>query len=550
VQIMAVLALRQGAVAEMATGEGKTLTAGMAAVLAAWRGWPCHVVTANDYLVARDAQLMTPLFTFCGVSVGYVTGEMNAEQRRAGYAAQITYATGQNLLADFLRDQLAMGDARDVRRHLVRAVLAPDRASTEVVMRGLGTAIIDEADSVLVDEAITPLIIAFPAKNEALREGAVAGYRIAAGLERDLHYHVDAVRREVRLLPEGRSRLEDDSQSLPGLWRGTARREDLIRQALLAKELYHRDQQYAVIDDEIVIVDEFTGRLMPGRTWNGGLHQAIEVKEGVPVTDPTEVRARMSFQHYYRHYPILCGMTGTARGIEAELWGTYKLPVIRIPTHRPCQRRVSDDVVFNTTAEKWQAIADDVAVRSQTGQPVLVGTRSIDSSEDLARMLAERGIACQVLNALRLVEEADIIANAGQRGTITIATNMAGRGTDIALGEGVAELGGLHVVATERHVSRRVDLQLFGRSARQGDPGSAATYLSLQDDLPLRMLPHRLLQSLASLTAVPRGQRVLRGVFAWLQTVSERNARRQRWMLLQADIRQRENLAFAGVDNG
>ncbi len=548
-QLMAALALYRGALAQMATGEGKTLTAGLAAVLFAWTGRPCHVITVNDYLVKRDAELQAPLFDISGVSAGCVISGMAPAERRAGYAADVTYATGKEILADFLRDRLALGHAHDPSRRLLQSLLDSEHDTAGgIVMRGLGTAVVDEADSVLIDEAVTPLIIALPAENAPLKDGALAGFRIACGLERGRHYHVDVGQRRVRLTAAGSAALVDAAENLPSLWRGTTRREDLVLQALFAKELFHCDQHYVIDDGKVVIVDEFTGRMMPGRTWSAGLHQAIEAKETVEITDPTEIRARMSFQHFYRHYPHLCGMTGTAQGIAGELWGVYGLPVVRIPTHRPIRRRLAPDRVFAKSEQKWQAVAEAVLACRQRSQPVLVGTRSVEASEALSERLRGRGVECKVLNALHHAEEAAIVATAGQRGATTIATNMAGRGTDIALGEGVGELGGLHVIATERHEAIRVDWQLFGRCGRQGDPGSAAAYLSLDDSLPRRFVPETLRRVAAFLSYWPGGSRLLALGFRPLQWLAQHQARQTRRALLRADLRRREAMAFTAPD--
>ncbi len=552
VQIMGALALHRGYLAEMATGEGKTLTAGLAAVLAGWTRRPCHIVTVNDYLVERDAAWMRPLYGFCGVREGWVAAPMAPPDRQKGYEADVTYVTSKELLADFLRDRLRLGALTNPSRRLIRELLQPrsPAAGGGLVMRGLHTALVDEADSVLIDEAVTPLIISAPRKNSLL-EGAVrlAG-EVAGSLQAGSDYQVNPRYREIELQAAGRAKLDALCGGLPGLWRGHARRDELIRQALTARELFLRDKQYIIANGKVVIVDEFTGRQMPQRTWREGLHQAIEAKEGLAISDPVETMARLSFQRFFRCFVRLAGMTGTAREAAPEFWQIYKLAVVSIPTHRPCLRRQCPDRVFTTEAEKWHAVAQEVTRRRATGQPVLVGTRSVAASEKLARLLAGAGFEFKVLNALRHKEEASIIAVAGEPGRVTIATNMAGRGTDIKLGRGVAALGGLHVLATERHESGRVDRQLYGRAARQGDPGSAQAFVSLEDEILRRYLPAALHGALsqAARSRLPGWQRLAHRAFTLAQSRAQNHAFKQRQSVLAADTWLDESLSFAGLD--
>ncbi|HWX21623.1 MAG TPA: preprotein translocase subunit SecA [Candidatus Binatia bacterium] len=552
VQLMGALALHRGYLAEMATGEGKTLTAGLAAVLAAWTNRPCHVVTVNDYLVERDAQWMRPLYEFCAVRTGWVTAPMGPADRRKGYAADVTYVTSKELLADFLRDRLRLGTVTDPARRLLRELVRPRSSAGDdgVVMRGLHSAIIDEADSVLIDEAVTPLIISAPHKNSLLESAVTAASQIAAALELNADYRLNHRYREVEFSPAGRAKLDSLCQDLPGLWRGTERRGELIRQALVAREFFLRDKQYIIADGKVVIVDEFTGRQMPQRTWRQGLHQAIEAKEGLALSDPSETIARLSFQRFFRCFHRLAGMTGTAREAAFEFWQIYKLPVVAIPTNKPCIREHWPDRVFLDEAAKWQAVAEDVARVQSAGRPVLVGTRSVVASEKLASLLAGKGLECQVLNAVRHQDEAALVAVAGESGRITIATNMAGRGTDIKLGQGVTRLGGLHVLATERHESTRVDWQLFGRAARQGDPGSAQAFVSTEDELVRRYLPGTVSNALrrAVQTRMSAWQKLAHGAFALAQRRAQKQAFRQRQSILQADTWLDESLSFAGSD--
>jgi preprotein translocase subunit SecA len=550
VQLMGALGLHRGYLTEMATGEGKTLTAGVAAVLAGWTRRPCHVVTVNDYLVERDAEWMRPLYTVCGIRVGFVTGPMDPAERAKGYGADLTYVTSKELLADFLRDRLRLGTLTDPPRRLLRELLRPRGPARDgVVMRGLHAAIVDEADSVLIDEAVTPLIISSQRKNEALQEAVTVAQEIVSNLHPPEDYRVNLRYREIELTRQGQTRLASVCASLPGLWRGADRRQELIRQALTARELFHRDKQYIIAENKIVIVDEFTGRQMPQRTWREGLHQAIEAKEGLPVSDPSETMARLSFQRFFRCFHRLSGMTGTAREAAGEFWQIYRLPVITIPTNKPCIRQHWPDRVFPNESAKWEAVVSEVQRLHATGRPVLVGTRSVAASERLAAMLTACGLDFRLLNAVRHRDEAAIVAMAGQRGRITIATNMAGRGTDIVLGEGVAALGGLHVLATERHESTRVDRQLFGRAARQGDPGSAQALVSAEDELIRRYLPRTarnlLLRSLGRSGKVPRS--LARIAFAQAQRKAQHLAFKQRQAVLQADSWLDEALSFAGA---
>ncbi len=554
VQLMGAAALHRGWLAEMATGEGKTLTASLAAILWGWTRRPCHVVTVNDYLVQRDAEWFGPLYRFCGVRVGHVTAAMPPEERRRHYDCDVTYATSKEVVADFLRDSLHLAALRDPTRRLIRRMLRPGSAQLPdgVVMRGLHSAIVDEADSVLIDEAVTPLIISSMRKNDALREAVRTASEITEGLESGADYEINVRYREVDLTEQGRRKLADRCSILPGLWRGPLRRFELVRQALVAREFYHPGRQYIVQDGKVVIVDEFTGRPMPNRTWRAGLHQAVEAKESIEVTDPTDTLARLSFQRFFRLYHRMAGMTGTASEAAGEFWQIYRLPVVTIPPNRPCVRRQDADRIFATEEAKWTAVVEEVLRVHQQGRPVLVGTRSVLNSERVAERLAQRGVHCQVLNAARHAEEAVIVACAGEPGRITIATNMAGRGTDIKLGQGVAANGGLHVLATERHESGRVDRQLFGRAARQGDPGSAQAFVSREDELLRRHLPKRLYTALCRLPSGPHGE--LGAASRVALSIAQRNAQRaafkMRKTVLRTDDWLDESLSFAGSDLG
>ncbi|UCD34975.1 MAG: prepilin peptidase [Nitrospiraceae bacterium] len=549
VQILGALALYRGYLAEMATGEGKSLTACLPAVLAGWTGRPCHIITANDYLAGRDAGSMDPFYSFCGISTGWVSSMMGADERRNNYKKGVVYTTSSEILADFLRDRLRLGGCDSPSRRLIRQMIQPCGSDAGGhVMRGIDTAIVDEADSVLIDEAVTPLIIARPQQNETMTEACRRAMDMTASLESRTDYCVEAKYREITLTDDGRRKVKALCESLPGLWRGGSRREELIVQALTARELYHRDKQYVIQEGRVVIVDEFTGRMMPSRTWQHGLHQAVEAREGLEMTSPSETLGRMSFQRFFRVFRKLSGMTGTARESAAEFWHIYGLPVLTIPTNRPCIRRDLPDRVFCRQDRKQHAIVEDVLSIHETGRPVLVGTRSVRASEELASMLQDRGIPCSLLNAVTHREEAAIVAAAGRQGAVTIATNMAGRGTDIKLGRGVAILGGLHVIAMERHESGRIDRQLFGRCARQGDPGSVQAYISVDDELFQRFVPAPLRRVLAA--AVDRGspgtQRIAQFCLSLAQRSAQRLAYRQRRGVLEMDTWLADALSFTG----
>ncbi|HEV2295672.1 MAG TPA: hypothetical protein VGR35_17625 [Tepidisphaeraceae bacterium] len=488
VQLMGALAMCRGAVAEMATGEGKTLTASLAASIWAWSGKPVHVITVNDYLVARDAELMGPVYRELGLTVGFVTHETTPQERIDHYRRNVVYVTSKELVADFLRDQIALGTLRTSTQTAI-GLMASGQSRAQLTVPGLFKVIVDEADSLLIDEAVTPLIISNSPQDEANADIYRNAHTLAQQLEEGTDFTIDWTVRHVDLTLRGQDRLDELSEQIghAGFWRGKRRREELVTQALSALHCYICDEQYLVTDDQKVqIIDEFTGRVMADRSWRHGLHQAIEVKENVPVTADKENLARLSFQRFFRQYPKMAGMTGTAWEAAPELWQIYHLPVIRIPTNKPCIRELLPTQMFDTMEQKWEAVVNRVVELNDRGVPVLVGTRSVLASQEVSRRLAAQGRAHRVLNATQTAQEAAIVAEAGQEKKITVATNMAGRGTDIILGRGVAEMGGLQVVSTEPHGSFRVDRQLYGRAARQGDPGAAQMFTCAEDDLFLR----------------------------------------------------------------
>jgi preprotein translocase subunit SecA len=392
VQLMGALALHRGMLAEMATGEGKTLTAALAGILAGWTGRPCHIITVNDYLAKRDAEWFEELYAFCGVSVGFVTSILHQEDRARGYAKDVTYTTSKEVVADFLRDRLKLGDQHHPTRRLVHRHLFPQRSHIGLVMRGLHTAIVDEADSVLIDEAVTPLIISSATNNTMMHQVYKQVWGIANALDKDEDYTVDIRYKEVVLKRSAHKKIDEQIHKLPERWRGASRPAELVEQVLNAREFYKKGKQYVVQQNKVVIVDEFTGRMMHNRKWRHGLHQAIEAKEGVPLSPVDQTLARLSFQRYFRLYSKLSGMTGTAHEAGPELWHTYQLPVIRIPSNRPVIRKHLGDKIFPSISTKLDAIVGEVERRHQQGQPVLVGTRNVATSQVLAKRLHAEGL--------------------------------------------------------------------------------------------------------------------------------------------------------------
>lgn len=545
VQILAALGMHEPFIVQMAAGEGKTLSVALAGVLHGWGGLPCHIVTSNDYLAQRDAQLMQPLFSRCGLSVTAVTGEVAPEELAACYAHDVVYGTGKQLLADFLRDQIILCGAVDpLRRRL--GVLRKAAGTRDPVMRGLHVAIVDEADSVLIDEANTPLIISIPEPNALLVEAVTQACSLVDAFQDGLHYSIDPYFRDVTFTEPGEVLLESMTEHLPPMWHAPQRREDLLKQAITARDLFIRDRHYIVEDDKIVIVDESTGRAMPGRTWSYGLHQAIEAREGVTITHPARTLERMSFQGFYRLYHQLSGGSGTLQGVHAELWKTYGVHTLRVPLRVPSALRVQRFRHFATAQARWADLVDTIVALHRTGQAVLVGTRRLSDSEKLQEALLALGLSCAVLNAKHHALEAGIIAEAGKKGRITVATNMAGRGTDIMLTDEVRAQGGLHVLMLEPHESARVDWQLFGRAGRQGDPGFVQGFVSLEDDLITRHLPlfARPLKWLASVHPLLRGATV--PAVLWLsQHNAQWRAWRQRRMLQERERSLKKQLSFA-----
>ncbi|WP_185020736.1 hypothetical protein [Histidinibacterium lentulum] len=494
VQILAAFALLDGRLAEMETGEGKSLVAALAAATAALGGTPTHVVTVNDYLAARDAETFAPLFYALGLSHGAIVHETPPEVRRGLYRSDIVYVSNKELAFDHLRDRVRMGGAPDpVRLKLDRLALAQTEGPT---MAGLAFAIVDEADSVLIDEARTPLILSQETDAAAEEATARQSYALLDALEEGRDYVVDIRDRRTRILDPGRERLEGLAKGLGPDWQNRIRREEAVRQAVHARRFLVKGDHYVIREGAIVIVDEYTGRLMPERSWSGGLHQLVEVKEGVTVTSRKLTIARLTYQRFFARYLRLAGMTGTAREVSGELGATYGLGTLSVPPRLPSRLSRGRTRILPDGAAKADLIARRCAELSSQGRAVLVGTRTVAASQAISAALEAASVPHAVLNALQDEGEAAIVAAAGQPGRVTVATNMAGRGTHITVAPEVLAAGGLHVILTERHDSTRIDRQLMGRTARQGQPGSVEQILAADDTLlaPVRRtLPGRLM---------------------------------------------------------
>jgi len=471
VQVLGGICLHQGRIAEMSTGEGKTLVATLPTYLNALVGRGVHIVTVNDYLAQRDRDWMAPLFESLGMTSGAIQGDMHPDERHAHYKCDITYGTNNEFGFDYLRDHMKL------------------RLEDQVQGRGRFFAIVDEVDSILIDEARTPLIISGPAEKST--DKYLVASRVAKRLKKGQHFEVKEKERSIVFTEAG----IEEAQRLVGVRSFYVGKDmewpHLLEQSLRAQHTFQKDVHYLVDSGEVKIIDEFTGRALEGRTWSEGLHQAVEAKEGLTIRKENQTLATITLQNYFKLYEKLSGMTGTAMTEAVELDRIYGLDVVSVPTNKPCQRRDDPDVVYRTAREKYHAIADELVEVNKKGRPILVGTTSVEKSELLSGMLKRRGVKHHVLNAKHHESEAEIVAKAGEPGRVTISTNMAGRGTDIILGAGIVDAGGLHVVGTERHEARRVDNQLRGRCARQGDPGSSVFFLSLEDDLMRRFAGER-----------------------------------------------------------
>lgn len=551
VQIMGAIALFEGHIAEMQTGEGKTLTATMPSFLRALPGHGCHVITVNDYLAERDCDIMGPVHRKLGLTVGRILEPMEPDERRENYACDITYGTSKEMGFDFLRDRLRMGATPDEGGPSLRKFVRSLKGGEEPVQRGHYFALIDEADSILIDEARTPLIIGLTQPNDP---GTVNLFRWSNRATFQLQPREDYVYE-----PERRSAWLTDAgcrkvvlMAKPSLMNSmdTERIYTQVEKALTAKHAFEKDRDYVIVDEKVMIVDEGTGRVMDGRKWQDGLHQAIEAKELVPITAATGEAARITVQSFFRNYTNLSGMTGTALPARRELRKTYKLKVTRIPTNRKCIRKGLPFRIFKTQAAKREAIATAIEDMVQRGRALLVGTPSVEASEALAAVLKQHGIDAQILNARYHEQEAEIVKRAGSPGRVTIATNMAGRGTDIILDDDVKKSGGLHVIATEMHSSKRIDRQLVGRAARQGDPGSYQFFLSLEDELLRCREPKEVLRRQKMAMANKAGElaRSWLRYFKKVQRFLEKTHRKQRKNLLKQERMRLEQYENMGLD--
>lgn len=544
VQLIGGWALLQGMIAEMETGEGKTLVATLAACTAAAAGAAVHVITCNDYLASRDAEQNSSLYSFFDLKVGTIAEGMSPDQRRAEYAAEVVYVSNKEIVFDYLKDRIALGEAWSAQYRLRRVYRAERQPN--LLLRGLHVAIVDEADSILVDEARTPLIISETVPDEHGGELYHTAIALAQRMMRGEHFDISA-HREIWMKPEAESFMRELTANLGGVWTSTLWRRELLEKALTALWCYQRDQHYIVAEGKVQIVDEFSGRVMADRSWERGLHQMIEAKEDCEISGQRKTLSRMTYQRFLGRYLLLCGMTGTAAEVMPELRRVYDLKVFKIPTHKPSQRKRLPDRCWLTDDERWQAIVARAVELSGAGKAVLIGTRSVEASERLSGCFSERDIAHAVLNARQDKEEAETVAQAGQPSRITIATNMAGRGTDIKPDLEVLSKGGLHVILTEFHESARVDRQLFGRCARQGQPGAVEAMVSLEDELFVRFAP---LLRAALMRPVQIGgsisARSLELLVRYAQFSAERHNAGVRMATLKQDRKLQSLLAFSG----
>jgi len=537
VQLLGGWIMLHGGLAEMRTGEGKTLAATLPACVAALAGVPVHVVSVNDYLVERDFRTMAPLYHALGLSVGRVTAGMGFGERKAAYACDVTYCSNKQLAFDYLKDRLVLEAAGGCRG-----------IADSLMLQGLCYAIVDEADSVLIDEARTPLILSGPSGPDTQEADYRQAMQLAARLVPDAEFETDARHREARLTGRGKQALESLASGLRGVWSNRLQREALVCQALGALYLFESGRHYLVRDGQVLIVDENTGRVMPDRSWEHGLHQLIEVKEGCAVTGQRRPLARTSYQGFFRRYLRLAGMTGTARELRTELASVYGLDMVPVPTARPVRLQRDPDRYFWRVDDKWRAVVGRVSQLHAQGRPVLVGTRSVSDSEHLGRLLQDAGLPHSILNARQDRDEARIVRQAGGAGRITVATNMAGRGTDIKLSDSAIKAGGLHVIAADLNFARRIGRQLAGRCARQGEPGSCQAILSMQDEVVevycRRMA--RLLERVAGANGAAVNKWLGKLVTGAAVRLAERHHARVRAALLRADEQRGKLLAFAG----
>ena len=550
VQLMGGMALLRGLLAEMETGEGKTLTATLTAGTMGLAGRRVHVITVNDYLADRDAGAMAPLYQALGLSVGRVVTGMSSAERRTAYAADVVYASNKQLAADHLRDRRVLRQSGSDLRLMTERLTRDAVREGSLLLSGLDFAIVDEAASVLVDEARTSIILSETrSPDDAESQVAQEAVTLVDALEPGEDFETDAHERRVSLTARGRARLSELAADKGGPWAGQRRREETARQALVAVHLLQRDVHYVVRDGKVVIVDEFTGRPMPDRSWGEQLQQMVEAKEGVALSDRAATVAQMTYQRFFRRYHGLAGMTGTAREVSGELWTVYGLLVTRLPTNRPMRRRYDGAEVLVDNTAKWTRIAERARAQAAAGRPVLIGTRSVAASQSLSAELSRLDCAHQMLTAAQDADEAAVVAAAGEAGRVTVATNMAGRGTDIVLADEARAAGGLHVIVAELNDARRVDRQLAGRCARQGDPGSYAFVVALDEPVLRRPSDAAARRALRTLRSVCSARLWSALAWGWLRAARwrlERDHRLVRDLQLRSDQNRASAMAFAG----
>ncbi len=547
VQIIGGFALLQGVIAEMQTGEGKTLTATLAAGAVALSGLPVHIITVNDYLAERDSINMMPIYTSLGLTVGVIREGMGIAERQQVYACDIVYCSNKELAFDFLKDRITLGDRQSRTRQQIIRFGERKASSVDLILRGMYFAIVDEADSVLIDEARTPLIIAASSSDKEEVEVFLKALNLAKQLTVGVDYDIFFRERYIQLTIPGKAKLTQLVGKLNGVWKGERRREMLVNQALSAVHLYQKDRHYLERNGRIEIIDEHTGRVMTDRSWEAGLHQMIEAKEGCDLTDHRETLARTSYQNYFRRYIHLSGMTGTAKEVKGELWSVYGLIVKSIPTFKPVRRRSLPTCICPSISKKVQQVLKRIKVVNAQQRPILVGTNSVAASEQLSNLLKQQKILHKVLNARQDRDESELIKLAGESDSIMVATSMAGRGTDIKLDYNARKNGGLHVILTELHESKRIDRQLIGRCARQGDPGSFEYILSLDDGV---FAEHgKAFKPIAQWLTIwpfPLRQIWLARLMGLSQFLAERFYSRQRAKLINMDEQVSTSLAFTG----
>lgn len=543
-QLLAARIMLDRQLAEMATGEGKTLAAGVCAATAALAGIPVHVITANEYLVDRDAAFLTPLYDALGVSAGTVTQSLPREARLRAYDCDIVYCTASELAFDYLRDGLVRDRSRsDLHQRVATLRAGAAGTARATLLRGLCMAIIDEADSVLIDEARVPLILSESCANQAERDYLNGALQLALRLTAEQDFVLHPLTRSVELTSGGRTALERLAESLAAVWHNRMHREETVGTALAALHLYERDRDYLVRDGVVTIIDGSTGRVAPGRVWSKGLHRLIEIKEGCEPTGETVTVAQITFQRFFQRYLALCGMSGTLAEARLELGSTYSLPVVPVPLRCPDRRIVLPTRFFRDRDTQWDAVVAEIRRMSGRGRPVLVGTGSVAESEALSQRLIQENLPHAVLNARQDSAEAHVIARAGEAGQITVATNMAGRGTDIVLPPAVAACGGLHVICCQHNASGRIDRQLLGRCARRGEPGSTQTLLALDQPLIGRWVPGWVVRRIGG-DGCERPQWMVQGLVRFAQQVEERRERALRRELLRRDTRAIRSLSF------